>query len=584
MSDGRGTTGTGRGGGDRLLAAVTAVRSAVATATLPLALPGVEAARLTRSRLLDQLDDYVIPRLTSLDAPVLAVVGGSTGSGKSTLVNSVVGQEVSVPGVLRPTTRSPVLVHHPDDATWFTGQRVLPGLARVTGAAGAGSSAASGEGGAGSGSLRLVATAAVPTGLALVDAPDIDSVVASNRDLAVQLLAAADLWVFVTTAARYADAVPWDLLREAGERGTAVAVVLDRVPPEAATDIREHLGEMLREQGLGSAPVFTVVESSLKDGRLPEAEVAPLRTWLGDLAGDAAARADVVRQTLAGAVDSLGRRLDNLAEASRAQAAAVGELSEVARDAYDGAQGQVERGMLDGSLLRGEVLARWQEFVGTGELFRQVESTVSRLRDRVTAFVRGEPPKTENLGDALQSGVESLVLNCAELAASTTARQWRSDAAGRALVTAHPELGRSSPDLGARVERLVRAWQGDILDLVRSEGKDRRTTARVMAYGVNGLGVVLMLVTFASTAGIMGAEVGIAGGTAVVGQKLLEAVFGDQAVRELSRRARELLLERVAGLYDDERDRFDDVVAALEVDPAQVTALSAAARDLEKAR
>lgn len=588
MSDGRGTTGTGRGGGDRLLAAVTGVRAAVATATLPLDLPGVEAARLTRSRLLDQLDDYVIPRLTSLDAPVLAVVGGSTGSGKSTLVNSVVGQEVSVPGVLRPTTRSPVLVHHPDDATWFTGQRVLPGLARVTGAGGtppaAGSGAAPGEGGAGTGSLRLVATAAVPSGLALVDAPDIDSVVAANRDLAVQLLAAADLWVFVTTAARYADAVPWDLLREAGERGTAVAVVLDRVPPEAASDIREHLGEMLREQGLGSAPVFTVVESALEDGRLPEAEVAPLRTWLGDLAGDAAARADVVRQTLAGAVDSLGRRLDTLMEASRAQAAAVGDLSEVARDAYDGAHGQVERGMLDGSLLRGEVLARWQEFVGTGELFRQVESTVSRLRDRVTAFVRGEPPKTAHLGEALQSGVESLVLNCAELAASTTARQWRSDAAGRALVTAHPELGRSSPDLGPRVEQLVRAWQGDILDLVRSEGKDRRTTARVMAYGVNGLGVVLMLVTFASTAGITGAEVGIAGGTAVVGQKLLEAVFGDQAVRELSRRARELLLERVTGLYDDERDRFDDVVAALEVDPAQVTALSAAARDLEKAR
>ena len=39
----------------------------------------------------------------------------------------------------------------------------------------------------------------------MLDAPDIDSVV-QNRQLASQLLAAADLWLFVTSAARYADA------------------------------------------------------------------------------------------------------------------------------------------------------------------------------------------------------------------------------------------------------------------------------------------------------------------------------------------------------------------------------------------
>ncbi len=116
-----------------LLGSVEGLRSAVAEARLPIDLAGSEQSRLTRTRLLAQLDDYVIPRLTSLDAPLLAVVGGSTGAGKSTLVNSVVGAEVSLPGILRPTTRSPVLVHHPDDVAWFAGQRVLPGLARITG-------------------------------------------------------------------------------------------------------------------------------------------------------------------------------------------------------------------------------------------------------------------------------------------------------------------------------------------------------------------------------------------------------------------------------------------------------------------
>ncbi|MFZ1285676.1 MAG: GTPase domain-containing protein, partial [Candidatus Phosphoribacter sp.] len=96
-----------------LLGAVESLRDEVAATRLPLALPDAAAANKTRIELLLQLDDYVLPRLRSLDAPLLAVVGGSTGAGKSTLVNSLVGAVVSKSGVLRPTTRSPVLVHHP---------------------------------------------------------------------------------------------------------------------------------------------------------------------------------------------------------------------------------------------------------------------------------------------------------------------------------------------------------------------------------------------------------------------------------------------------------------------------------------
>ena len=58
-----------------LLSAVQQLRSEVQNATLPLDLPGVAEARSSQSALLKSLDDYVIPRLTSLDAPLLAVVG-----------------------------------------------------------------------------------------------------------------------------------------------------------------------------------------------------------------------------------------------------------------------------------------------------------------------------------------------------------------------------------------------------------------------------------------------------------------------------------------------------------------------------
>ena len=48
-------------------------------------------------------------------------------------------------------------------------------------------------------------------------------------------------------------------------------------------------------------------------------------------------------------------------------------LARLKRDvdaSYDQAVADIDTGTADGTLLRGEVLARWQEYVGTGELFR----------------------------------------------------------------------------------------------------------------------------------------------------------------------------------------------------------------------
>src|SRR5690606_33386237 len=235
-----------------------------------------EVHRRSRAEMVSQLEDYVIPRLMTLEAPMLAVVGGSTGAGKSTLVNSIVGTRVTEPGVLRPTTRSPVLVHHPDDGRWFGQDRLLPDLERV--------SRSTNDPAA----LQLVASDTIPQGLAILDAPDIDSVEERNRTLAAQLLAAADLWLFVTSAARYADQVPWDFLREAAERSAAVAVVLDRTADEALETVATHLARMLAARGLKDSPLFTVPERPLlPTGLLPADAVVDIREWLESLAADA---------------------------------------------------------------------------------------------------------------------------------------------------------------------------------------------------------------------------------------------------------------------------------------------------------
>ena len=559
----------------QMLTALVRLRGALQKTTLPLDLPGVDEQRRARADMVDQLEDYVIPRLMTIDAPLLTVVGGSTGAGKSTLVNSLVGRRVTEPGVLRPTTRSPVLVHHPDDASWFGQDRLLPDLERTDRQTNDPDA------------LQLVPSETVPQGLAILDAPDIDSVEERNRTLAAQLLAAADLWLFVTSAARYADQVPWEFLRQAADRSAAVAMVLDRTPPEAIETVATHLARMLASRGLKDSPLFPVAEGAVDEhGLLPPESVADIRRWLEGLAADAEARSAVVKQTLDGAVRSLTQKTHGVADAATAQVEAESRLRGDATKAYDDAVSQIAKASADGTLLRGEVLARWQEFVGTGELLRSLETRIGGLRDRLVGLVKGKPQQAERVTVAVESGLETLISEHAEAAAERAEASWQSTAAGQALLAdAGEDLGRASREFRRRTERAVRDWQQDVLDMVRTEGADKRSTARFLAFGVNGLGVALMIVVFAHTLFIpTGAEVGVGAGTALLGQKLLEAVFGDQAVRSLAERARKDLERRVADLLETERRRYLDLLDSLEVSHESPDLLRASARRVDDLR
>ncbi|BDZ40754.1 ABC transporter [Paraoerskovia sediminicola] len=602
----------GSGGAD-LTGAVEALRAEVASVALPLVVPGVDAAVAVRDALVDQLEDYLLPRLRSADAPLLVVVGGSTGAGKSTLVNSLLGVKVSASGVLRPTTRAPVLVHRVADEPWFLDARVLPDLVRLrtaTGAVGAADAAdATGAAApastppvpsadapdvgtpteAGRPSLRLVADDALPAGLALLDAPDVDSVADENRALAAQLFAAADLWLFVTTPARYADAVPWDLLAAAARRHAEVTVVLDRVGPDEG-EVVDDLVRLMGEHGLVADRLVQVPESGLEDGLLPPAAVAPVSRRLARLGADPAARRHVAEATRDGAVDDVVRRARGLASASQEQIDAAERLRSVVVEQHAEAREHVRAVTSDGTMLRGEVLARWQDFVGTGEFFRALEDKVGRLRDRIAAFLRGRP-RAPRVEEAIAHGLEAVLLDAVEGAAERTASAWRGDTAGRELLlTGLVDLpldggvggqggpvGDSGLELRERVARDVRGWQSDVLDLVREQGAGRRGVARALSFGLNGVGVSLMVVVFASTGGLTGAEVGIAGGTALAAQKVLEAVFGDDAVRRLTRQAHERLDARTDAVLTEQAARWTDRLDAVLVPAPDPEALLAAA-------
>jgi predicted GTPase len=547
----------------RMLTALVQLRGALQAARLPLDVPGVEERRTSRQQMIDQLEDYVIPRQMTVDAPLLVVVGGSTGAGKSTLVNSLVGRRVTASGLLRPTTRSPVLVHHPDDARWFGQDRLLPDLVRTDHATDDPHA------------LQLVASETVPEGLAILDAPDVDSVEEHNRTIAAQLLAAADLWLFVTSAARYSDQVPWDYLRQAAERSTSVAIVLDRTPADAVQTVAAHLARMLASRGLKDSPLFTVNEAPVsEDGLLEAGEVADIRGWLISLAEDVDARALVVRQTLDGTIRTLGRQTHQIADAAAAQLEAAAQLRGAVSATYDGAVARLVAQSGDATLLRGEVLARWQELIGTGELLRALDQRVGRLRDRVVSAVKGTPQQADRVLLAVEAAAEAVVLDHAESAAGGLHATWEESPAGRGLLAGHDDLRRPAPDLRRRAESEVRAWQEEVLDLVRSEGAEKRASARYLAYGVHGLGVALMVATFRRAAPVADD----------LGRTLLDAVFGAPVVASLVERAGASLERRLTTLAETERARYLAVLDRLELPADAPDHLRAASRRVDDRR
>ena len=557
---------------------------------------GTATARTLLAAMARQLDDYILPRSASVDNPLTIVVGGSTGAGKSTLVNTLLGEPLTQSGAIRPTTRHPVLLHRAEDEAALSPERFLPTLPRTrTSGMNAGSQALPGLDPKIARALIPITTSALPQGIALIDAPDIDSVSEENRTLAKELLSAADLWLFVTTANRYADAVPWELLHEAAARSIAIAVVLNRVPEGDEEAIENDLRRMLDEAGIHAVLIHTVTEQPRDEsGMLAPVSLAPLTLWIRELGADAPARAAIARQTLAGAVETLAGNLQVLAAEQARQQAAHQSLATIAAEEYEDALTTIDGALSDGSLLRGEVLSRWHDFVGTGDFFRSLDSTIGRLRDRVGSALRGQPAAAQKVEDALESGIHAVVLDAAARASENTRTRWRASRAGRSLLArldapqavsvapqtasaAAPEQNaeatgdakgevQSAEDIfSAAVAEQIRLWQGSVLEMIREEGADKRKRARFLSLGVNATAVMLMVAAFSLTGGITGIEAGIAGGSGVVGTKLLESIFGEDAVRRMATRARTDLLERMADLLTEHAQPFTVVLE--ETDP-----------------
>ncbi len=517
-------------------------------------LPGV--AKPARSQLRQVtstlLRDYLIARLGDMDGPLLVAVFGPTGSGKSTIVNALAGRQVSPAGVIRPTTRAPVV--------WC--RRGLADRYRDR---------------AFEGATVVEDEHPLLRSLTIVDTPDLDSYAEENRLRAERILAVADAGVFVTTPQRYADAVPWEVMRRLSDRGMPITFVMNRLSRRSSGSLADYAAVLRREgvADLARGEAVAIHEQRRGDGVLPRSVMKGLGEVIEDLS---VRRVELILESIDGAISAARRGSGGVAAEVDRQHEEALALTAAVDGAYQAQLEDLRAHLARGDLIRAEVINRWQRLIGVSDLAAVVSRGVGRIRDifRPRQVVAG-------FESEVNQEMVAMVANRAQRAVNTVVTAWEIDPGGRELLS--PELRRTGADTPALAATEIESWLAGLVHLVREEGKGRFQLARAASLGVNAAASVLLVSVFAATGGLTGAEVGVVAGTAAAQQTILEHVFGRAAASRLAQRARDDLESRLARVLDEDAGRFRRIVEA-NSDPVATGAAIESAADLvaERAR
>ena len=528
--------------------------------------PSGDAAGARAVQLRDHVAGHLRARADSLDAPLVVLLLGPTGAGKSTLFNTIAGRAASPTGVLRPTTREAVILASPEDR-----RRVVEGALRAVP----------------SDRIRVSDDRDVPDGLVLVDAPDIDSIEHANRELADHLVEAADLAIFVTTATRYADRVPWAVLGRVRDRGLPFLVVVNRLPPDRSDrdEVLDDVRRLIADAGFGpDIEIIGVPEGSLADGgeSLDPSTVRPVLDRIAALRRDQEARRELAARALTGSIAGVGPLVDRVADDVGHEAIDATSLRRGVADAYDRELAALRDELARGRFLRDEALRHWQAYVGADDITRIFSRGIGAIRGALAAIIR---PSTAPVAEVREATADDLIAVArihASEAARRTATAWADEPRVAAAIADRPELWTASPVFDTRLRERLDDWIASIAADIAETGEGKRRLAKGASIGVNAIGVGVMLATFIHTAGLTGTEVGIAAGTAFLNQRLLSALFGEAAMVELIGRARHRLEEALAASFTEERARFEALVAKPADLERLVDDLRAAAADVRQ--
>lgn len=174
----------------------------------------------------------------------VVVLGGATGSGKSSMFNAISGLELAEVGYLRPTTAEALAcAWGPVGATELLDWIGVPKRNQIM--------------------RRSQLDNPVESdfeGLVLVDLPDHDSVIVDNKLVVDQLVERADLFIWVLDPQKYADAAIHDQYLEplATHRDTTIVVLnqIDRLAVDDRKIALDDLRRILDREGLAEVPLM----------------------------------------------------------------------------------------------------------------------------------------------------------------------------------------------------------------------------------------------------------------------------------------------------------------------------------------
>jgi GTP-binding protein EngB required for normal cell division len=176
----------------------------------------------------------------------VVALAGATGSGKSTLFNALVGEELARTGVQRPTTSEGLAAVRGDGAgpllDWL-GVRSRHEVGAAAGSRAAG-------------------------GLVLLDLPDHDSVVTEHRVRSEHLMERVDLLVWVVDPQKYADAALHErYLRSLARHADVVVLVLNQADRLAPAEVDAVLGDLRRLAAEDGLPGVRALAVSARTGQ-----------------------------------------------------------------------------------------------------------------------------------------------------------------------------------------------------------------------------------------------------------------------------------------------------------------------------
>jgi len=203
-----------------------------------------------QSRLINLLQDKLEPE-AGMDLPLVLIISGGTNVGKSSLMNWILGEEVSAVSNLARGTKTPVICGRKHDLDRLTTEWCEAGIKIITASDLSTSLQENSQ-------FKVVAketSGFPPDGCLMVDSPDFDSTHLGNQIWSRKLLFACDALLLTVTPEKYNDEAVVNFLESARQMQRSVIAVFNKnESDEAFIDFKQSLPMKTGSE----IPVFTI--------------------------------------------------------------------------------------------------------------------------------------------------------------------------------------------------------------------------------------------------------------------------------------------------------------------------------------